>query len=94
MPRITKLKTIAGGEIGSWYDSTGIFDVFPDARRYLADWANCEYSDIDYVETEGGEFFFVEDEPVAYLEWKWVPMQSDIRSPGPVVDLRPLMAAE
>ena len=88
MPRITKLIClISGNTIGEWIDATSA-NHFDDARLEVAEVWNCRLGEIGYEETEYGEFFTVNDEQVACLEWHYVPHPSMSRS---VVDLRPLM---
>lgn len=71
MTRITHLKLLDGSDLCSWYDPTRRVDVFPDAREAVADWGNCELDEVDYTDTEGGEFFTIDGVPVAYIEVRW-----------------------
>jgi hypothetical protein len=98
MGRHTTLKLITGQKLCEWFDATGTYSVFDDARREIADWANCSLLDVEEIETEGGEFLAVEGEPVAYLECRFFPATPTARvidlPAAQVVDLRPMLAAE
>jgi hypothetical protein len=77
MPRITKLKLFNGSTLAEWIDATRTYNVWNDARRVIADWADCDLAEIDAIENDiGGEFITVDGIPTAYLEWETVPHPS------------------
>jgi hypothetical protein len=93
MTRITKLKLLNGKTLCEWYspESTwdGTLNVWADARREIAEWADCSLSQIGTVENDyGGEFITVDDEPVAFIEKASTPRLHTF-----TVDLRPMLAA-
>lgn len=95
MPRITKLKLLNGETRGEWSHAKATIEttcnIWTDARREIAEWADCPLSSVGTVENDwGGEFITVDDEPVAFLESTNVP---DVRSRSTVVDLRAIMMA-
>lgn len=95
MARITKLKLLDGSTLCEWYHGKeatfdGTLNVWADARREIAEWADCALSRVGTIENDiGGEFLTVDDEPVAFMTSAAAPRMTTLS-----VDLRILLAAE
>lgn len=69
MTTITTLYTLPRVRQAQWIDSTGSYNVFNDARRVIADWADCSLAEIDF---DDDDMICVDGEPVAFLEREYV----------------------
>ena len=66
--KVTTLRKLNGETVGEWIDSTGRFNIFPDAYGLIAEWADVDLEAVEYGEDEYGEGFFIQGELVAVLD--------------------------